>query len=353
MIVPSVSILGTRGYPSYYGGFETLVRHIAPYLADAGWEVTVYGRKSAVELDDPHRHYGVTSVLTPGIDSKSASTLSHGLFATASVLRQRPDVVLALNVANGYFLPMLRAAGIPVAMNVDGLEWERDKWGSLAKRMFRAGADLSARYATQLIYDSLEVEAYWREAYGRAGDFIPYGGKSPRQLPLPPHVIRGAYVLYVARFTPENSLTDFLEAAESLPISIPVIIVGSSGYGGMFDEQVRRLSAVRPNIRWYGHVADDDLLLALWQHCGVYFHGHTVGGTNPALVQAMACGAPIVAADNRYNREVLGAGGMYTTVSASAIACSLTQVLSSSTLRHRLSANAIERAAAHYTWDDV
>ena len=140
----SVAIIGTRGYPSYYGGFETLIRRLGPYLVDAGWDVTVYGRPGAVKTDDPLLDPRVSSVMTKGLETKSLSTFSYGLTSSLSAARRKPDVALIMNVANGYWLPLLRSRGIPTVVNVDGIEWERAKWGTNAKRVFRGGARLTA-----------------------------------------------------------------------------------------------------------------------------------------------------------------------------------------------------------------
>lgn len=174
---PRVAIIGTRGFPSYYGGFETLVRYLVPYLAERGWEVDVYSRPEHVA--DEKIPPGVTQRFTRGVESKSASTLSYGLTACADAARRKPDVALVMNVANGYFLPVLKARGIPVVLNVDGLEWEREKWSAPAKRVFRAGATMSAKFADTLIADSVEIGRHWQQHFGRDAEFIPYGGTVP------------------------------------------------------------------------------------------------------------------------------------------------------------------------------
>ncbi|WP_278313841.1 glycosyltransferase [Lolliginicoccus levis] len=351
--MPSVAILGSRGYPSYYGGFETLVRMLAPYLADQGWDVTVLGRPRSTRMDDPASDPRIHAVRTRGIESRSASTLSYGLTGALWARSARPDVALVLNVANGYFLPVLARAGIPTVVNVDGIEWERAKWGRAARAVFRGGAALTARYATTLVNDSEEIARYWAQRYGTTGAYIPYGGTDPGQLPVPEGLAAGGYILMVARFVPENTVPEFLAAAEVLAGHAPVVIVGSSGYGGPLDERARDLAAAHRQIHWYGHIADDRLLHALWQHAGVYFHGHSVGGTNPALVQAMACGAPIVARDTVYNREVLGDAGRFTEPDARAIAASITSLLVEPVEREKLAAAARARASALFTWEAV
>lgn len=284
----SVAIIGTRGFPSYYGGFETAVRELAPYLVDHGWDVTVYGRKKAIKPNDPLCAGGVVSKTTPGLEYKSLSTLTYGLTASVHATLKRPDVALVMNVANGYFLPLLKRAGIPTLVNVDGIEWDRDKWGNLARKVFYRGAEMTAKYANNLVFDAHAIGDYWKREFNRDGIYIPYGGRFREELPVEPGLTHRGYVLVVARFVPENTIPEFLTAAEKLSTEWPVVIVGSSGYGGELDQQAESLAARNPNVRWLGHVANDDRLHSLWQHAGAYFHGHSVGGTNPALVQAMA-----------------------------------------------------------------
>ncbi|GFM20835.1 MULTISPECIES: glycosyltransferase [Mycobacteriaceae] len=351
--MPSVAIIGTRGYPSYYGGFETAVRRLAPSLINSGWDVTVYGRQGSTRLDDIDRDSRVHSRLTRGLETKSLSTLSYGLTSTIDAALRRPDAAIIMNVANGYFLSVLKARKIPTLLNVDGIEWERAKWNPLAKRVFRTGAFLSARWATELVFDARAIESYWQETFQVGGTFIPYGGDIPEALPVPNGLSHRSYVLVVARFVPENSVTQFFDAVPVIAKSFPVVIVGSSGYGGEFDDTARNLHNVHENVTWLGHISDDALLLSLWQHAGVYFHGHTVGGTNPALVQAMAAGAPILARDTVYNREVLDEGGEFVGGESAQIAQKVTEMMQDPVLLEDMASRNQGRAAEHYSWSKV
>lgn len=350
---PTVAILGTRGYPSYYGGFETAVRHLAPYLSEYGWDVTVYSRPNAVRVDDPRTDTRVHVKYSAGIDKRSLSTLTYGFTSVVKAFFQKPDVALVMNVANCLWLPLLRVRKIPTLVNVDGIEWERQKWSRLARTIFRMGAWATARWADELVFDALAIGERWGKDYGRSGKFIPYGGSPAGTLPAPLALTPESYVLLVARFVPENSVESFFEAIDLLPPEVPVVLVGSTGYGGALDTAASELSKSRANVTWLGHVSDDDLLYALWQNAGAYFHGHTVGGTNPALVQAMALGAPIVAVDTVYNREVLDDAAMFTKTAAEDIARQLSTMLSSDSDRKTLSTKARERAESNYTWDLV
>ena len=348
---PTVAIVGTRGYPSHYGGFETAVRYIAPYLADRGWDVTVYGRPGTTSSEHAADRR-IRTVITSGLQSKSLSTLSFGLTSSLHAVRDRPDVALVMNVANGFWLPLLRARGIPTVVNVDGIEWERAKWGRVARTVFRTGARVTARWATEIIVDAKAIGSHWLENFGRAGHFIPYGGEA-RQSTDPAPLPKGSYVLVVARFVPENTLLEFFEAAPALAETHDVVIVGSTGFGGDLDDRARRLAEQHARITWLGHVSDDALLHALWADAGAYFHGHSVGGTNPALVQAMALGAPVVARDTVYNREVLGDHAVFTAPDPESIVTSIRSVLADPERRATMSASAKRRAADVYSWQKV
>lgn len=349
----SVAIIGTRGYPSYYGGFETAVRKLAPFLADEGWDTTVYGRPGSTRDDDPDRDVRVRCIQTRGLETRSLSTLSYGLTAVIHALFSKPDVALVMNVANGFWLPLLRLRKIPTVVNVDGIEWERAKWGKLAKFVFRAGARFTARFGDTLVADSVEIARRWKVDFRRNSVFIPYGGEIPGSLPLVEGLAHRRYVLLVARFVPENTVVEFFEAVKRIASNHQVVIVGSSGYGGELDEAAAALAETYENVSWFGHVSDDRRLLSLWQHAGAYFHGHSVGGTNPALVQAMACGAPIVARDTVYNREVLGEEQHLTAPTPDAIVESIEKMMSDADAQESASRKALERATEIYTWDSV
>jgi glycosyltransferase involved in cell wall biosynthesis len=351
--MPSVAIIGTRGYPSYYGGFETAVRKLAPYLCDAGWDVTVYGRPGTTRADDDSRDSRVIAVETRGIESKSLSTLSYGYSATQDAIRRRVDAALVMNVANGYWLPLLKRAGIPTLVNVDGIEWDREKWNALAKRAFIQGAKMTAKHATGLVFDAEAIGDRWRKDLGRDGVFLPYGGEPSAPLPTPLGLKRRGYVLLVARFVPENTISAFFDAVPEIQDIAPVVIVGSSGYGGYLDDRAAALDRKYERVQWLGHVSNDALLAALWQHAGVYFHGHSVGGTNPALVQAMASGAPVVARNTVYNSEVLGDPDQMCEPDARSITESIRRLLADPARQARASMHNLQRAAERYSWSDI
>lgn len=348
---PSVAIIGTRGYPSFYGGFETAVRRLAPYLADDGWSVRVYGRPGAQSSADVERDPRIKTIVTKGVESKSLSTLTFGLTAVLHALRHKPDVALIMNVANGYWLPLLKLRGIPTVVNVDGIEWQRAKWGRVGRAVFWLGARFTAWFADELIFDANAIGDYWRRVFGRSGTYIPYGGDSPSLTSQTPEFQPGTYALAVARFVPENSIHLILDAAIEITqeFDLDVVLVGSAPEGDALAEKVLKISK-NPRIHALGHVADDQRLFCLWRGAAIYIHGHTVGGTNPALVQAMSLGAPIAAKDTVYNREVLADCGTFFGDERTLLIEGMRECLDDS---ETFKARALQRAREFYSWDQV
>ena len=355
------AIIGSRGFPSTYGGFETFVRHLAPFLVEHGHRVTVY----AHEKDDRRRtrwvdpETGVICQATPGISNKSLATLTHGAAAIASACRQRFSAALVLNVANGFYMPLLRTARIPSVVNVDGLEWERGKWNSIGKGVFRIGARFTARYADTLVFDSKAVAKYWKTELGAKGIYIPYGGPVPDE-PLGEARVQalglnpGSYALAVGRLVPENNVDVLVEAIQTYAPEVPMVIVGSSPH----DRRLARLlrSAIddpRCRVHWLGHVNDQALLSELWANCAVYYHGHSVGGTNPSLLQAMGYGSPVLAIDTPYSREVLPSEEHLVCRHPQLVAARVKELVDSQALRRRLTESAQSMVRHRYNWEDV
>lgn len=352
----SLAIIGSRGFPSTYGGYETLVRYLARFMVADGHHVTVYCR----EPSDGRRVWieeGVRCVATRGRDTKQLSTLSFGATSSLDAAFRRFDSALVLNIANGYWMPMLRAARVPFAVNTDGLEWKRAKWSKLGKAVFRAGAELTARLAPELVCDSEALGDIWQEEFGRTSVFIPYGGELRermgdtriRDLGLD---TRG-YALSVARLAPENNVELTLDAIESLGDDAPkAVIVGSANFDNPITARLERLQSAG-KVLWLGHVSDQNLLAELWQNAGVYLHGHSVGGTNPALLQALGAGAPTLALDTPFNREVLPFDQHVYPLDARELAQRIRTVCASPDQQDALIATGREAVMTRYSWDDV
>jgi glycosyltransferase involved in cell wall biosynthesis len=350
------AIVGSRGFPSTYGGYETLVRYLARYLVEQGHETTVYCRSR----DESRRSWvteDVRCIATWGRDTKSLSTLTYGLTSISHAALRRYDAALVLNIANGYWIPALKAARVPFAVNTDGIEWERGKWSSLGKAVFRGGASMTARFADELIADSEAIASRWEELFGRGSTFIPYGAPILERAERDRlHSIQAAskpYVLVVARLAPENNVELTLDALELLGDSAPnAIVVGSANFDSPIEHRLRALED-RGVVSWLGHVDDQKLLTELWANSAVYVHGHSVGGTNPALLQAMGAGAPTLALDTVYSREVVRDERQLFPEDASALAERIEQVVASPERQERMRRNGQEIIRSRYSWPDV
>jgi len=351
-----LAILGSRGYPSTYGGYETLVRYLAPYLVQAGHDVTVYCRsrdreRRVWEVD------GVRCIATRGRDSKSLSTPTFGLTSALDASVRRYDSVLVLNIANGFWCPLLRGARIPLAVNTDGIEWERGKWNRVGRGVFRAGAKATAVSANRLICDSRAIGAIWQDLFGRESSFIPYGAPilenvgreeiAAADLPEEP------YLLVVARLVPENNVELTLDALDRLGDDAPAaVIVGGANFDSPIERRLKGLHE-KGRLHWMGHVSNQKLLAELWANSSVYVHGHSVGGTNPALLQALGAGAPTLALDTPFNREVIGHADQLFDHDPDRLAEKIRTVVGSADLQRELAARGRQIIRTSYMWDDV
>ena len=351
-----LAILGSRGFPSTYGGYETLVRNLAPYLVQAGHDVTVYcrarnhGRREWL-VDD------VRCLATAGRDTKSLSTLTFGLTATVDASFRRFDSILILNIANGLWFPALRAARTPFAVNTDGIEWERGKWSRAGRAAFSAGARMTARNADMLICDSAAIGSVWKETFGRDSVFIPYGAPILFDVGRDQLAALGLegrpYLLVVARLAPENNIELTLDALERLGDKAPIaIVVGSANFDTPIVARLRSMAAAG-KVLWLGHVDDQRLLNQLWANSAVYVHGHSVGGTNPALLQALGAGAPTLALDTPFNAEVLPYPEHRFPHDACVLAERIDYVIASSTAQAEMAKRGRDVIRARYSWDDV
>ena len=246
------------------------------------------------------------------------SRLSHtGLSAAHCILKSRPQAAIVFNVANTPFARLLDRAGIPNAIHIDGLEWKRSKWNGVGAKYFKLAERWAARSESSIIADAEAIRAYVSERYGRPSVMIPYGTK--RVECDPQHLDElmlnvGEYHLMVARFEPENHVQEIIESFATEPnLRWPLVVVGGAAYAGGYVDRVHETAATNPRVRILGSIWDQDQLNSLYAGAGSYVHGHSVGGTNPSLLRALAAGAPVIAHDNPFNREVCGQLGTFFT----------------------------------------
>lgn len=345
-----IALLGTRG-PGFYGGFETCVAEVAPRLAAQGHEVTVYARRWSQATT--WRQPGVSVVSLPSVPTKNLDTITHSFLCTLHALLRRPEVVLVFGVGNSMWAWLLERFGIRVVLNVDGLDRERRKWGGFARRFLHWSERLSPRAARVVVTDARHILDYYRQTYGRETSFITYGApdgpvdtdETLAAVGLTPD----KYVLYVSRLEPENNAHVAIEAYRASGLDIPLAIVGDSAYD---SDYARRIKAEADDgVRTLGFVFGQGYR-ELQSHAAVYVQCTEVGGTHPALVEAMGFGNAIVALDTPEHREVLGDAGRYYRTTEE-LTEQVREIWGDPLLRVTLADAALTRARREYSWDAV
>jgi glycosyltransferase involved in cell wall biosynthesis len=348
-----IALIGTRGVPARYGGFETAVEEIGSRLADAGHRVTVYARERG-----PAEYRGMRVKYLPTVRTKYTDTLAHSFLSVGHALLARPDAAIVFNAANAPPATLLRLTGIPYALHVDGLEWRRAKWSGVGRTYYLMAERLAVRTANALIADSRGISEYYADRYGVETELIAYGapikdldervGQRLSELDLGV----GRYHLVVARLEPENHVLEIVKGFSLSNARFPLIVAGSAAYGDQYRRQLEELAAEDPRVRLIGPVWDQELLDSLYLGCATYLHGHSVGGTNPSLLRASGAGAPVVAFDVPFNREVIGADGLYFRTPGE-----LPPLIEDAERRHeehRLRGCRLrESILARYNWDEV
>ncbi|MFH0796616.1 MAG: DUF1972 domain-containing protein [Candidatus Omnitrophota bacterium] len=417
-----IGLVGTRGIPARYGGFETCAEELAKGLVSRGYTVYVSCRsylypefrprtpeqrgrgliyqargsdKSAPYITLP---LGAGSLpvesgegkgtgggseriflfFPPSLPGKVTDTFSHTFFAVLYLLFIQPvDVILIFNVANSPIAILARMVGKRVIINTDGLEWKRGKWGPVARAYFRMCEVLACLSGFTLVSDSRAIADYYRRRYGKKTVFIPYGAEffdnsmcHPEQsegsrikyngiLRLLPQndmlekygLERDGYLLVVGRLEPENNADLIIEAFRKVATEKVLVVVGGTNWKSPFVQKIQRLSSSR--VRFLGGVYQPGYLRELYRNCYFYIHGHEVGGTNPALLQAMGVGRCVLALDVPFNREVVEGAGMLFAKDGDDLAEKVRYLLANPEVVRYYQEMALERVKEFYTWEKV
>ena len=348
-------MLGTRGVPASYSGFETCVEELGARLDARGHEVTVYCRVPHVSY--PGAAYrGMRLVKLPTIRWKHFDTIVHTLLSSFHALVARYDVALYFNVGNSPLTYLPRLAGQRVVLNVDGLDWKRKKWGPFARWYIRSCERWAVRGPHGIVTDSRRVEQYYRERYGVASTYIAYGA-DPIAVPPGPHLRRYGleprrYVLFVGRLVPENCAHHLVEAFQGLATDLRCVIVGDAPYSAGY---IRGLRATNdPRVVFTGYLFGDgyrELLSSAY----CFVETSEVGGTHPALLEAMAAGSCVVVNDTPENLETIAEAGFSYDgqMGAAGLRAVLERLLKDPALVRDRAERGLERVRTHYSWDRV
>jgi len=344
-----IALLGTRGIPARYGGFETFAEELSTRLALRGHHVTVYCRERHSEPN----YRGVTLVYLPTWRHKYFDTIVHTFFSTLHLMFHRVDVALYCNSANAIFTFWPRMFGMPVALNVDGLERKRKKWNKLARTWYLISERLATFCPTVVVTDARKIAEYYLERYRKTSEFIPYGAEvgpleSDEALVKLGLEHRG-YFLYVSRMEPENNALLVRRQFEKVATARKLALIGDAPYAQEYIDRVR--DTTDPRVLMPGAIYGREYH-ELLSHCFAYIHATEVGGTHPALIEAMGRGALVLFLNTPENAEVAGDAGI--PFEAGELREKLEQVAAmSAEERAEWGRRAAERVAELYSWDRV
>lgn len=301
-----VALLGSRGIPANYGGYETLMEELATRLAERGVAVTVYCRAHSTPRS-LREYRGTRLVVLPTIRTKHLDTPVHTALSCLHAMVRRYDAALVVNSANALFLPLLTLTGTPTALNVDGIEKRRAKWGALGRAVYAISERLATALPTALVTDAETIRDHYRRLYRTDSTVIAYGvepqptppGETLARLGLEPR----HYFLYVSRFEPENNPHRVAEAYRRVGGKLPLVMVGGAPYADRFIDSFTR--DADPRVLFPGPIYGTGYR-ELLSHALAYVQATEVGGTHPALVEAMGYGNCLVVHDTPENREVAG-----------------------------------------------
>ena len=346
-----IAIIGTRGIPNRYGGFEQFAEKVSSALADRRHEVTVYCRKPFTTPGDVYDQR-VRRVILPSIHQKHLDTWSSGLLSMTHAAFGNYDVVLLCNVANSPFAWFPRLFGKPVVLNVDGLDRQRGKWNALGQAALHFCEWLSVYTPTRVVTDAAPIQDYYQSRYRKRSTLIGYGS----DIPAGGHKLDGfdlkpeRYVLYVSRLEPENNPELVLDAWRAVRSDWPLVMVGDNRYDSSYIERLKQVADDR--VIFTGAIYGDGYW-ALQKNAGVFVFACEVGGVHPALIEAMAAENPVLYIDSRENNETAGDAAIRFSKSPDDLAVKLQELLDDPAARGQWAARAATRARQRYRWNDV
>ncbi|HEY8968338.1 MAG TPA: DUF1972 domain-containing protein, partial [Puia sp.] len=310
-----IAIMGTRGIPNHYGGFEQLAEYLAPGLVEAGYEVTVYNSHNHPFREKEWKGVKIRHCYDPEYLLGSAGQFIYDLNCLIDARRRHYDVILQLGYTSSTIWGPLFPSGSTIIYNLDGLEWQRTKYSPRIRKFLLYAEKLAVKYSHFFIADHPVIQTYFREKYGIQPEYIAYGAELFGT--ADPDVLRsygvraGNYLLLMARMEPENNIETILDGYAKSRTAMPMLVVGDTL--NKFGKYLRDKFSEEGRIIFTEGIYDNWKTHCLKSFCHLYFHGHSSGGTNPSLLEAMASEALIVAHDNPFNRQVLGGNALYFT----------------------------------------
>lgn len=346
-----IAIVGSRGIPARYGGFETFAEQLAKNLGSRGHSVTVYCRRAFTRADDV-LPANVRRVILPSITSKYLDTPINSLLASLHVAFSDADVVLMVNVANSIYAWMPRLAGKPTILNVDGLDRKREKWGAIARAFLLFCEAVAVLTPTRVVTDALTIQRYFRQRYRKSTEMIAYGAeeKNPSGDVSQFGVTPGRYLLYVSRLEPENNPELIIRAYRRVKTDWSLVVVGDNRYRPDYEKSLRAMAD--PRVIFTGAVYGDGYWL-LQRNAGIYVSGCRVGGTHPALIEAMISGNAVAYLKTAEGDEVTAGTAVPFEENEADLASRMEMLLNDPSFRADLGRRAELRARETYSWEAI
>ena len=352
----NISIIGTRGYPYVYSGYETFVKQLSERLVLKECNVTVYCHKGLFEIR-PKEIKGIKLVYIPTIETKILSQPIHSFISIIYACFSNTDVILVVNSANGPFGLLTKLFRIPTAINVDGLEWLRPKWKGLGSIYFKWASKMATLFYDQIINDSEEMRKVYLNLFKRDSKVIAYGSNI-RKSESPDLINRWnikqrEYYLVIGRLIPDNNADLIINGFLKSNSKKKLVIVGDVPYKDSYASNLKNIKDER--LIFTGYVKDQDLLAELYHNCYVYIHGHEFGGTNPTMIKAMAYGCAILALNTVFNHEMLQKGkfGLFFKKELISVANQINYCEKEKLIIDKLRQNSINGITKKYNWDFV
>ncbi len=350
-----IALLGSRGVPHTYGGAEAFYIELAPRLVQRGHEVIVYNR-SQLYKEKPTHYKGARLIYTGSIESKNLGSITHALTSVLDVAFRKADVILCVNSGVLPQLLILRLLGKHVCVNMDGLQWKRDKWGSFAKTYLYWNAKIAKRICPRgIITDAYEMHRVYMDEFQTPSACITYGAnieasENPQavvQYGLAP----GEYYLIASRMVPENNADLIIDAFNRLKTDKVLAIAGGANYNSDFVDKIKRMAG--PRVKFLGHISSLEHVKELHCNCYAYIHGHMLGGINPAMVKALGYGNAIVALNTLFNYEAVQDAGILFELDVEDLREKLQYIEDHPDVAAEYRRRAPERIRQSFTWDRI
>lgn len=348
----NIAIIGTRGIPNHYGGFEQFAEYVSVGLVELGHQVTVYNSHNHPFKENNYKGVNLVHCYDPENRIGTAGQFIYDLNCILDTRKKNFDIILQLGYTSSSVWSRLFPKKSIVTTNMDGLEWKRTKYSKKVQRFLQFAEKLAVKHSDYLIADSIGIQNYLKEKYSKDSIYIPYGAdifKNPEKIYLEKYQVEdNHYNLLIARLEPENSIEIILDGVAQSTSTMPFLVIGNhqTKFGDYLKEKYKEVKS----IRFLGGIYDFTALNNLRYYSNIYFHGHTVGGTNPSLLEAMSSSCLICANNNIFNKAILNDDALYFATSVQ-----IKNILDTNIKSQHLDyiTNNIQKIQSTYTWGNI